>query len=191
MRFFTLAILTILVSGCTVSEVRQSPNLKNELKSLKRILVVTEKNLAMEQEELNLISEISRNYISHHKEFIVYPSGIQKSSCAQNPKIQGIFFIKFRELKRADEITILAIGRLKDCKSFEELWSAVAEKTVRIDAKENASLVKTYVEKFGNKIESKVTPYFLTLKALIDELQNPSPLTEDEQNEKIEVESES
>ncbi len=187
MRFVSF-FLFILFFGCSVKYVRTSDAFKSELRALKRISIVAEPNLAQDSEDLSLVTDIAKNYISHHKEFIVYPSE-KKTTCEANPKIQGIFFVKLREIKKADEIRILIFGKLKSCKNGEELWSALSEKTVSVDSIKNASLVKTYTEKFGTKIEAKVTPYFLVIKALLDELESPSPLTEDEQNEKIEVES--
>ncbi|MBE7410898.1 MAG: MXAN_6521/LA_1396 family lipoprotein [Leptospiraceae bacterium] len=191
MKNFSIIIVWLFFIGCSTTEVKRSKNLESDLKTLKRIVVVVENNRAMAKEEIGLIFEMTKNYISHHKEFIVYVKRNEKFSCKEDSKIQGIFTIRLRESQKSDQIAILAIGQLVNCKTSEEVWSGLVEKTFPIDEKENASLVKTYTEKFGNKIQSKVTPYFLVIKKLLDNLENPVPLSEDEQNEKIEIESES
>lgn len=188
MKPIAFVLLFIGFGNCSVKYVRTSDGFKKELSSLKRISVVVEKNLAQDQEDLSLVKELTRNYISHHKEFIVY-NFEEHISCESTPKLQGLFFVKLREMIKPDEIRVQIFGKLKSCKTGEELWSALSERKVALDSLKNASLVKTYTEKFGKKIEIKVTPYFLVIKDLLDELESPSPLTEEEQNEKIEVES--
>ena len=59
-----------------------------------------------------------------------------------------------------------------------------------LEANENMSLIKTYSEKYGKKVAKKVNAYFQLTKELVAELKGPEKLNEEEELEKIEVESE-
>lgn len=103
-------------------------------------------------------------------------------------KVQGIFRLKIREIETSDKVKLSALGKVIHCAKGETLWEGLAEDSYPKNAEENRSLINTYTQLYGKEIAEKVNPYFFLLQSLLDKLDNPI-LTEEEKDEKIEVEA--
>ncbi|MCE9499321.1 MAG: MXAN_6521/LA_1396 family lipoprotein [Leptospira sp.] len=185
-----LVLLLFFFGNCTVKYIRPDSSFEENLKSMKRISIISHPDNKLAEEEKKMLAEMAKNYLSHHKEYIVYgtPKKFQGNCLTLSPKVQSLVSLKMTEETKPSKISLSLNGTVTDCKSNRQIWDGLVESNYSFDLSENASLVKTYTEKYGQKIAEKVTPYFLIIKALLDELDGPT-LTEDEQMEKIEVES--
>lgn len=181
-----------LVSNCTVRYVKSAPEFEKSLTQFKRVVVILDSTSSIGLPESGMAKSMSEQYLAHHKEFIVYPNPKNKGAdCSGLPgKAQGIFTLKLTEESRKSEIRLSALGQLKNCSSNTILWEALASATYSTDGEDEQSLRKTYTQKFGESVASKAVPYYHLLRALFDELTGPV-LNEAEQDEKIEIESQS
>ncbi|PJZ68987.1 hypothetical protein CH373_04290 [Leptospira perolatii] len=190
-HWLSLLALLFLLNQCTVKYVKKDPDLSNILLKFKRIVIVVDPASALNQADSEMAKAMAQQYLAHHKEFIVYPSSQSKFQCGNLPgKAQGIFSLLIHQTIREQELHIKVKGELKDCKSGKLLWEGLAASDYSLTQEDDAnqSLRKTYVQKFGESVGPKAIPYYYVLGALVDELSGPT-LTEEEQDEKIEVES--
>ncbi|EMO54720.1 MXAN_6521/LA_1396 family lipoprotein [Leptospira noguchii] len=184
--FFSL-IFTI--TNCTIKYVKAGPTWEKDLNTFKRIVVSVPLESEAGNSEKQLAAKITENYLSHHKEFIIYPFRSGNGICgSSDKKVQAIFQLKIREKETSDKVELSALGKVLKCSKGEALWEALAENSYSKNIEENQSLVNTYTQLYGKEIASKVNPYFFLLQNLLDKLDSPI-LTEEEKDEKIEIEA--
>ncbi|MDV6234766.1 MXAN_6521/LA_1396 family lipoprotein [Leptospira ellisii] len=185
---FTIVLL-FAFSNCTVKYVKNAPDWENKLGTFKRIAVRVAPESAAGISEKKLASKIAENYLSHHKEFIIYPYRSGEGICGtSDKKVQGIFQIAVSERETPDKLNLSILGKVVSCSKAEVLWEGLAENSYSKTTDENQSLINTYTQLYGKEIAGKVNGYFFLLQSLLDKLNSPV-LTEDEKDEKIEVEA--
>lgn len=190
-RILSLTFFLLLaVSNCTVSYVKESPDLTKSLARFKRLVVVMDLTSTVGSAESKMAKAMSEQYLAHHREFIVYPNPKNSGeTCTDIPgKAQGIFLLKMTEEISGSKIKLSALGQLKSCPGNSVLWEALASSSYSTTEAEEQSLRKTYTQKFGESVGPKAAPYYHLLRALFDEITGPV-LNEAEQDEKIEIES--
>ncbi|EMM76584.1 MXAN_6521/LA_1396 family lipoprotein [Leptospira santarosai] len=181
--------LIFAIANCTVKYVKAGPVWEKELTTFKRLAVYVSAESEAGDSEKKLAAKIAENYLSHHKEFIIYPFRPGNGTCGgSDKKVQGIFRLKIREIETSDKVKLSALGKVIHCAKGETLWEGLAEDSYPKNAEENRSLINTYTQLYGKEIAEKVNPYFFLLQSLLDKLDNPI-LTEEEKDEKIEVEA--
>ncbi|PJZ58051.1 MXAN_6521/LA_1396 family lipoprotein [Leptospira barantonii] len=186
---FILISLIFAVTNCTVKYVKAGPVWEKELSSFKRLAVSVPTESEAGVAEKKLAAKIAENYLSHHKEFIIYPYRSGNGTCGgSDKKVQGIFQLKIREKETADKVSLSALAKVIHCGKGETLWEGLAENSYSKNTEENQSLINTYTQLYGKEISGKVNAYFFLLQSLLDKLDSPV-LTEEEKDEKIEVEA--
>lgn len=187
--FYPVLILTVFYCS-TVREVKRDNDLKGKLSGLKRIAVVVPSVSKLTKMEQLFLAEISKDQISAKKDFIVFRSPEKfKGLCTKdNPKIEGIFQMNSVQEEKGGSLKIELYSSLLDCRDGKTVWSATSAGTFSLNSRENESLRKTYTQKFGLGIESRVNPYFQMINEMLEELESPI-LTESEKDEKIEADS--
>lgn len=191
-RFFFIYFYFIFVFyNCTsISSLQKDPDYEKKIMFSKRIMVVANPENKITKMEQMTLTDLARDLIGHHKEFIVYKTPLKFSgTCSKDvPKAEGIFILSLTQEKKERDLNILITGNLIQCKDQKSIWSASVSKTFPIDSNENESLRSTYIQKYGMGIGSIVNPYYKILSIMIDALDSPV-LTNEEKDEKIEVES--
>lgn len=186
---FILVSLIFAVTNCTVKYVKAGPVWEKELNTFKRLAVSVPADSQAGVSEKKLAAKITENYLSHHKEFIIYPYRSGNGTCGgSDKKVQGIFQLKIREKETTDKIEVSALAKVIHCSKGETLWEGLAENSYSKNTEENQSLINTYTQLYGKEIGGKVNAYFFLLQSLLDKLDSPV-LTEEEKDEKIEVEA--
>ncbi|RHX86214.1 MXAN_6521/LA_1396 family lipoprotein [Leptospira stimsonii] len=184
--FFTLLFIT---ANCTVKYIKAGPTWEKDLGTFKRLAVQVPAESEAGESEKKLAAKIAENYLSHHKEFIIYPYKAGAAACgSSDKKVQGIFQLKILEKETPNQVELTALGKVIHCKKGETLWEGLAENSYTKNTEENQSLINTYTQLYGKEIAGKVNPYFFLLQTLLEKLDSPT-LTEEEKDEKIEVES--
>jgi probable lipoprotein (TIGR04455 family) len=170
--------------------VKQAPDWNDRVKKIKRIVVVSSPENKITKMEDLLLTDLLREQLSHHKEFIVYkePPKFNKSCSKEFPKIEGIFFVKVNQIEKDNKLLLSMETSIVSCADGKKLWTTLGEDKFSLDNKENESLRKTYVQRYGLVIESRVNPYYYLFKEILEKLDSPV-LTEEEQEEKIDIES--
>ncbi|TGK31019.1 hypothetical protein EHQ12_02950 [Leptospira gomenensis] len=185
---FTIVLLSTF-ANCTVKYVKNAPDWENRLGTFKRIAVRIAPESTAGVAEKKLASKIAENYLSHHKEFIIYPYRSGEGICGtSDKKVQGVFQIALNERETTDKLNLSILGKVVSCSKTEILWEGLAENSYSKTTEENQSLINTYTQLYGKEISGKVNGYFFLLQSLLDKLNSPV-LTEDEKDEKIEVEA--
>ncbi|MDX1960028.1 MAG: MXAN_6521/LA_1396 family lipoprotein [Leptospiraceae bacterium] len=187
--FFVLSVIFIF-ANCTVKYVKKAPNWKEEIQSSKRIVISPSKETKLTQFEESLLLDLARERISHHTEFIVFkePPKFKRVCAKEFSKQEAILFLTLKQIESKDDISLSLEGKLFSCKSNTYIWASLVEKSYSLTDLSNMSLRNTYKQKYGLVIENRVNPYYLILKELAGELISPT-LTEEEKDEKVEVES--
>ncbi|EMJ92782.1 MXAN_6521/LA_1396 family lipoprotein [Leptospira alstonii] len=188
---YSLLLLSLIftIANCTVKYVKAGPAWEKELTTFKRLAVSVPIESEAGNSEKKLAAKIAENYLSHHKEFIIYPFRSGNALCGgSDKKVQGVFQLKIREKETIDKVELSALGKVIHCGKGETLWEGLAENSYSKNTEENQSLINTYTQLYGKEIAPKVNPYFLLLQNLLDKLDSPI-LTEEEKDEKIEVEA--
>ncbi|EMY78017.1 hypothetical protein LEP1GSC060_1867 [Leptospira weilii serovar Ranarum str. ICFT] len=181
--------LIFTIANCTIKYVKTGPTWEKELTAFKRLAVSVGIESEAGNSEKKLASKIAENYLSHHKEFIIYPFRSGNGTCGgSDKKVQGVFQLKIREKETADQVELSALGKVIHCTKGETLWEGLAENSYSKNTEENQSLINTYTQLYGKEIAPKVNAYFFLLQSLLDKLDSPI-LTEEEKDEKIEVEA--
>ena len=190
--FFGVILVFLFTQCSSVQFVKQSPNLVNEVATTKRILILPAKENQISKEENAMLHDILRQEISHHSLFIVYKSPVKfKNVCSKEfPKIEGILTAELKEIPKGGKSGFALRGILQKCSTGAVIWETKVLDTFKLEARENISLIRTYTGKYGQSVENKVNAYFQLTKELISELKGPEKLSEEEELEKIEVESE-
>ncbi|MCB1190037.1 MAG: MXAN_6521/LA_1396 family lipoprotein [Leptospiraceae bacterium] len=197
--FFFISI--IFISNCTVKYIKKDFDYRDILEKTKRIRITVDlKKSNIQKNEAKMLRKMVRNYLSHHKEFIVYPSTKyffvpceKKEEDTENKtEVDGVFYLQLIEKKSEIGLNISLNGSLYKCEEKNQkkvFWEGLVENEYPIDTQSNPSLIRTYTEKYGQKVGPKVNPYFLISKILLDKLDSPT-LSPKEQIEKIEIEAE-
>jgi probable lipoprotein (TIGR04455 family) len=191
-KFIYISFLLLFSSmNCSsVSSLQRDPDFEKKIVLSKRIMVVANtENKITKMEQLTL-TDLARDLIGHHKEFIVYktPPKFPGTCSKEVPKVEAIFMISLSQEKKANDLNLLITGNLIQCRDQKSIWSASVSKAFPLDSNENESLKNTYIQRYGMGIGSLVNPYYKILSILIDALDSPV-LTNEEKDEKIEVES--
>ncbi|HMY66215.1 MAG TPA: MXAN_6521/LA_1396 family lipoprotein [Leptospiraceae bacterium] len=188
---YSILVLILSVFYCsTVKEVKRDNDLKGKLSGLKRIAVAVPSASKLTKMEQLFLAEVSKDQIAAKKDFIVFRSPDKfKGGCTKdNPKIEGVFQIDSVQEEKGNSLKIQLNSSLIDCRDGKTVWSAVSAGSFSADSRENESLRKTYTQKFGLGIESRVNPYFRMINEMLEELESPV-LNESEKDEKIEADS--
>jgi probable lipoprotein (TIGR04455 family) len=172
-------ILILFVFNCSsvVYETKTS-EFKNEIENLKRIQIQISKNKLLLNER-NMLLEIAKQELSHRTNFIHYAK--------PNPKIESILFLEPEYEKKGELLQVSLVGYLIQKSDFTYRFKAKLKKT--FSSTEENSLVATYKEKYGDSVSKIVIPFFEITKEFIEELGSPKKLTEAEEFEKIEEDS--
>ncbi|WCL50462.1 MXAN_6521/LA_1396 family lipoprotein [Leptospira sp. GIMC2001] len=190
MKKIYFIIMVLFFTNCTVKYIKTAPTWESDIQNIKRLVIDISKESNIDSDTRTMVASMSESYLSHHKEFIIYP--FEKSSkniCGNSdPSVKHIMLLTVNELMQESKIDIGVTGRLIQCSDSSVLWEGFAQNVYKPNPSENLSLVRTYTQMVGPKIADKVTPYFVLLQALLERIESPI-LTEDEKDEKIEVEA--
>jgi probable lipoprotein (TIGR04455 family) len=157
-----VAVLVLLFTQCSsIQYVKKSPTLAKEIASTKRILILPSKDNQISKEENAMLHDVLRQEISHHSLFIVYKAPAKfKNTCSKEfPKIEGIFTAEMKEIPMGNKSQFALKGILQKCSTGTIIWEAKAIDKFALEANENMSLIKTYSEKYGDKVSTKVNAY--------------------------------
>ncbi len=191
--FFGFLLVFLFTQCSSIQYVKKSRDFANDVATTKRILILPSKDNQISKEENAMLHDILRQEISHHSLFIVYKAPAKfKNVCSlkEFPKIEGILTAEMRETPMGNKSEFALKGILQKCSNGVIIWESKAIDKLPLEATENMSLIKTYSEKYGKKVTKKVNAYFQLTKDLVAELKGPEKLDEQEELEKIEVESE-
>ncbi|MBP9888249.1 MAG: MXAN_6521/LA_1396 family lipoprotein [Leptospiraceae bacterium] len=190
--FFGFLLVFLFTQCSSIQYVKKSPSLAADVATTKRILILPSTYNKISEEDA-MLHDIMRQEISHHSLFIVYKAPAKfKNVCSlkEFPKIEGILTAEMRETPMGAKSEFALKGILQKCSNGVVIWESKAVDKLPLEANENMSLIKTYSEKYGKKVAKKVNAYFQLTKELVAELKGPEKLNEEEELEKIEVESE-
>lgn len=191
--FLGLLVAFLFTQCSSIQYVKKSSDYPKDITTTKRILILPSLDNKISKEENAMLHDILRQEISHHSLFIVYKAPTKfKNVCSIKdfPKIEGIFTAEMRETPVGDKSEFALKGILQKCSNGTLIWEGKAVDKFKLEANENMSLVKTYTGKYGQTVANKVNAYFQLSKDLVAELKGPEKLNEEEELEKIEVESE-
>lgn len=166
----------------------KDPLYQKKINYSKRLVVVSNPENPLTKMEQSILSELTRELVNHHKEFIVYPLP-QKfpGNCNRDfQKVEGILFISLRQSQEKNKLKLNATISLLQCPESREIWKVVGQNEYNLNDKENESLKNTYIQKFGLGIGNRVNPYYKMISDLIHTLDSPT-LNSEEIDEKIEV----
>ncbi|MCB1141606.1 MAG: MXAN_6521/LA_1396 family lipoprotein [Leptospiraceae bacterium] len=179
--------LLFLIQCSTIRTMERSPDLEKDLKTLKRVYVLVNPDNPVTIMENQTFQAIFQSLISHHSEFILYPTpeGL-KPGCSgfTDKNIEGYFYLSYKQKIDGDKIYLDIKSELKKCPGDSNIWMVEAEDSYSLTSKENESLRRMYVEKFGMGVESRVNPYYYLSKNILEKVVSPE-LTEDEKDEKV------
>jgi probable lipoprotein (TIGR04455 family) len=187
-HFLLLILFSIQCSG--ISSITKDPLYEKKVSLSKRIIVFANpENKITKMEQLTL-TDLARDLIGHHKEFIVYktPPKFSGGCSKEVPKAEAIFMLSLTQEQASNDLKLQLSGNFIQCRDQKSIWSATVTKTFSLDSNENESLKNTYKQRYGMGIVNRVNPYYKAVSILIDALDSPS-LTNEEKDEKIEVES--
>lgn len=192
MQNLFLFVLLLLIQCSSVQYVKKNPNLKDDISSTKRIAIVSANDSNITKEEYNMLHDMLRQEISHHSLFIVYkaPAKFRNICTKEFPKVEGVLIAEMKEFPDGNKSKFELKAALRKCSSYSNIWEAKVSDKFSLEANKDLSLAKGYVGKYGDSVANKVNAYFRLSKDLVSELQGPEKLTEEEELEKIEVESE-
>ena len=189
-----------MLGGCTVKSVYVTPDYHdNESNYLKRIhLYISSTKLDKDQKKLFV--QMSRKFISRKKDYIVYPQenidksisseADQKSICKSSKDINGIIINEVsRSIVKKNWIDLAISSRLVDCKNNKVVWKSTSENKFKMDGFKVSVLVKSYLNSNPESVRSFIPPFYDLIRTHFLSLPNPK-LTEDEIDEKIEVDTE-
>lgn len=191
-NFRIIAKIVIFLSffSCTVKYTNTASDFSEQVKSTKRLVIQIAPESNLRQKESMLLRDITKEQVSHHKEFLVYPTPEKfTGNCKkESPKAEGILFVTPLQEVKNKEISVNLKISLLQCTTKNILWEAEAKNSFSMNDKQNESLRNTYTQKYGKEIEYAINPYFLLTKDVLESLPSPA-LTDAEQDEKIELDS--
>ncbi|HMV45461.1 MAG TPA: MXAN_6521/LA_1396 family lipoprotein [Leptospiraceae bacterium] len=192
MQNIFLFLLFLVIQCSSVQYVKKNPTLKDDISSTKRIAIVSAKDSNISKNEYFMLHDMLRQEISHHTLFIVYKAPTKfKNICSKEfPKVEGVLIAEMKEYSEASKSKFELKAALRKCSTDSTIWSAKVADKFSLEANKELSLVKGYVGKYGDSVANKVNAFFQLSKDLVSELQGPEKLSEEEELEKIEVESE-
>ena len=184
-----LFLLFGLLNCSSLTSLNKDPLYDKKVNFTKRITVFINNQSNITKMEQNTLSDITRDLMSHHKEFIVYKSPLKFSGCSRDfNKIEGIFNVLLKQEQVQNELNLELTGSFLQCPDSKSIWTATVKKSYNLNSSDNESLRSTYIQKYGMGIGNRVNPYFQIVNLLIEYLESPQ-LTDEEKDEKIEVES--
>jgi len=197
MIFLARMLLFLVFSSCTIKHSFVTPTYeeleKNKLKKIVHYL----KPFKSEKSIKNLYYQISRAYISHHKEYLLITAKRAtkleniKKLCKLNKKADGILISQFEKIDDSkNSIEMRLKSSLYNCPNQKLIWQTIAENSYAKKEDDLKVLTSSYVGKLGTKVENHVAPFYQITRKLFDTLPNPK-LTEDEEEEKLELDSQS
>jgi probable lipoprotein (TIGR04455 family) len=189
-KFHFLLLILFLIQCSGISSLTKDPLYEKKVSLSKRIIVYANpENKITKMEQLTL-TDLARDLIGHHKEFIVYktPPKFSGGCSKEVPKAEAIFMLSLTQEQASNDLKLQLSGNFIQCRDQKSIWSASVTKTFSLDSNENESLKNTYKQRYGMGIVNRVNPYYKAVSILIDALDSPI-LTNEEKDEKIEVES--
>lgn len=192
-----LVLLLLPMSMCTVKYTYLKPAYEaNERLRLKRVVIVAEGAANADQEKKNaLFFAVSREFISHHHEYIVLRAkkGVVftnvKEYCAADKRLNGLILNKFRQWdKQGGSVKLEVQSVLYDCVSGDRVWEAIGANTYASEDSGLKSTIDAYVRRVGEEVRDHVAPVYLLVRKLFSSLPDPK-LTEKDIDEKIEADS--
>jgi probable lipoprotein (TIGR04455 family) len=184
-----LFLLFGLLNCSSLTSLNKDPLYEKKVNFTKRITVYIGNQSNITKMEQNTLSDITRDLLSHHKEFIVYKSPPKFSGCSRDlNKIEGIFHVLLKQEQVQNDLKLELTGSFLQCPDAKSIWTATVKKSFNLNSSDNESLRSTYIQKYGMGIGNRVNPYFQIVNLLIEYLESPQ-LTDEEKDEKIEVES--
>ncbi len=188
--FIYFSFIFLFYNCSSVSSLQKDPEFEKKIVFSKRIIVVANPENKITKMEQMTLTDLARDLIGHHKEYIVYknPPKFSGTCSKETPKAEGILLLSLSQEKKENTLSIFITGNLIQCRDQKSIWSASVSKSFPLDSNENESLKNTYIQRYGMGIGSIVNPYYKILSILVDALDSPV-LTNEEKDEKIEVES--
>lgn len=194
MKIKLLLLSILFAASCsTVQKVYQlSDYSKNPSEMIKRIYIII-KNDTADDSKIRAFSLIASDMIKSNTNYIIKGSAAaEKDLAGYCAGFEGVAVFSLMKSEKDSSVKIKIKGELFKCPGKILIWEAVAEKGADVsgDKKlENMSLM--YEEKLS-KIDGKAGIYapamFSVLYDIIKTMPNPV-LTDDEVNEKIEIET--
>jgi probable lipoprotein (TIGR04455 family) len=179
----------LFFSACSI-QYKMAPDFSIKVQKTKRVIIWIDPESGFRKKESSLLSDITKNIISHHKEFLVYstPEKFSGNCGKEIPKVEGIILVKPKQVIQDGKINLTIQISLLQCPSKDNLWESWESKKFSMQEKQNESLRNTYTQKYGKEIDYAVNPYYLLTKEILESLQSPE-LSEEEKDEKIELDS--
>jgi probable lipoprotein (TIGR04455 family) len=177
-----ILILLFLFNCSSVSYKFRIKNLNQEVDTLKRIQVqVNPKGL--NENRVNLMEEFVSKEFSHRTNYIVYPPK-EKSK-----KIESVYYIELKEKLKLNTLQLEAKVYLVRIKDRKLIWQINCSSNYDTLSEDNKPIVDSSIEKFGSEVKSYSNAYFEFAKLIVSETTKPSNLSDEETDEKIEIES--
>lgn len=173
-----ILLILFLLNCSSVVYKTKTPEFKIEIESLKRTQVLIS-NTKLNTKEIAMILEMAKQELSHRTKFIHYAKS--------NPKIESILYLEPEYKMVGEKVEVSLVSYLIQKSNSTYRWRAKLKKT--FSKSEENSIVSTYKEKYGPDISNLVIPFFEITKEMISELEGPKTLTDDEELEKIEEDS--
>jgi len=184
-----LFLLVGLLNCSSLTSFNKDPFYEKKVNFTKRITVYIGNQSNITKMEQNTLSDITRDLLSHHKEFIIYKSPAKFLGCSKEfNKIEGIFHVVLKQEQAQNDLKLELTGSILQCPDAKSIWTATVKKSFNLNSSDNESLRNTYIQKYGMGIGNRVNPYFQVVNLLIEYLDSPQ-LSDEEKDEKIEVES--
>ncbi len=186
----SLLFLVLGFINCSpLTSLTKDPLYEKKVKFTKRIIISNSNQSNITKMEQMTLTDITRDLISHHKEFIVYKTPPKFSNCSRDfSKIEGIFLVLLKQEQVQNELKLELTGNFLQCPEAKSIWTGTVKKTFNLNSTDNESLRNTYIQKYGMGVGNRVNPYFQIVSLLVEYLESPE-LTDEEKDEKIEVES--
>ncbi len=149
-----------------------------------------------DQEKKNaLFFSVSREFISHHHEYIVLRAkkGAAftnvKEYCAADKRLNGLIVNSFRQWeKMGGNVRLEVQSVLYDCTTGDRVWEAIGANTYASDDAGLKSTIDAYVRRVGEEVRDHVAPVYLLVRKLFASLPDPK-LTEKDIEDKIEADA--
>lgn len=201
MRISCIALALVgLATSCVVSNTYLKPGYADaERQRYKRIALYAEADPALDPNVAALYLGMLRDFLAHHREFIIVGGGVRPATTAK-PAVCGERFagvapdaalsIAFPELirTRGESVRIRAQAGLISCQDGERLWAAegAGEWDVRDDSLQGA--MRAYAGRYGEDAGEFTPAFWRMTRALYDSLPGPE-LDGDDIDQKIDFDS--
>ncbi|MCB1314722.1 MAG: MXAN_6521/LA_1396 family lipoprotein [Leptospiraceae bacterium] len=192
-------LLITLLSGCTVKYTYLKPGYEqNDLDRVKRLVLTIQPNPSGTDAADDLILGVAREFISHHREFIIYTTRVEspdadwQALCASaDARPDAVLRQKVARIDHTSnsETTELEIhATMQDCRNGDLLWEARAANSYDSNDADLRTTIESYTRRYGEEARPYVSAAYLLLRQLFDELPEPA-LNDEEILEKIEADA--